>query len=105
VTTFNALRKSVARSGDLVAVQGVGGLGHLAIQFARHMGFRTAAIARGADKKDLSLSLGAHHYIDSQATDPAAALRHMGGASVIVATASNPATFGALLSGFGRGGN
>jgi D-arabinose 1-dehydrogenase-like Zn-dependent alcohol dehydrogenase len=103
VTTFNALRKSVARSGDLVAVQGVGGLGHLAIQFARHMGFRTAAIARGADKKDLSLSLGAHHYIDSQAN--AAALRHMGGASVIVATASNPATFGALLSGFGRGGN
>jgi D-arabinose 1-dehydrogenase-like Zn-dependent alcohol dehydrogenase len=104
VTTFNALRKSVAKPGDLIAVQGVGGLGHLAIQFARHMGFRTAAIARGADKKDLALSLGAHHYIDSQAADPAATLRQMGGASVIVATASNPATFGALLSGLGPRG-
>lgn len=67
VTTFNALRKSVAKPGDLVAVQGVGGLGHLAIQFADHMGFRTVAIARGADKKELALSLGADHYIDSAA--------------------------------------
>jgi propanol-preferring alcohol dehydrogenase len=104
VTTFNALRKSVARAGDLVAVQGVGGLGHLAIQFARHMGFRTAAIARGADKRDLALSLGAHFYIDSETANPAAKLRELGGASVIVATASNPATFGPLLSGLGAQG-
>jgi D-arabinose 1-dehydrogenase-like Zn-dependent alcohol dehydrogenase len=104
VTTFNALRKSAARPGELVAVQGVGGLGHLAIQFARYMGFRTAAIARGADKKELALSLGAHHYIDSAAADPAAGLRELGGASVIVATASNPATFGPLLRGLGPKG-
>jgi D-arabinose 1-dehydrogenase-like Zn-dependent alcohol dehydrogenase len=99
VTTFNALRKSVAKAGDLVAIQGIGGLGHLAVQFACHMGFRTAAIARGPGKKDLALSLGAHRYIDSESGDPAAALRDLGGASVIVATASNPATFGPLLGG------
>ena len=99
VTTFNALRKSFAKPGDLVAVQGIGGLGHLATQFARHMGFRTAAIARGSGKRELALSLGAQHYIDSDAHDPAAALKELGGASVIVATASNPATFGPLLQG------
>jgi len=104
VTTFNALRKSAAKAGELVAVQGVGGLGHLAIQFARHMGLRTAAIARGASKKDLALSLGAHHYIDSAAVDPAKTLLELGGASVVVATASNPATFGALLGGLGPRG-
>ena len=104
VTTFNALRKSAAKPGELVAVQGVGGLGHLAIQFAIHMGFRAAAIARGAGKKDLALSLGAHHYVDSEAADPAATLRELGGANVIVATASNPATFGALLGGLGPRG-
>jgi D-arabinose 1-dehydrogenase-like Zn-dependent alcohol dehydrogenase len=104
VTTFNALRKSAANPGELVAIQGVGGVGHLAIQFANHMGFRTAAIARGAGKKDLALSLGAHHYVDSAAADPAATLRELGGASVIVATASNPATFGALLGGLGPRG-
>jgi D-arabinose 1-dehydrogenase-like Zn-dependent alcohol dehydrogenase len=65
VTTFDALRKPVARPGDLVAIQGFGGLGHLAVQFARHMGFRTAAIARDPAKRDLALSLGAHHYVDS----------------------------------------
>ncbi|RFB75662.1 alcohol dehydrogenase [Methylovirgula sp. 4M-Z18] len=99
VTTFNALRKSVARAGDLVAVQGIGGLGHLAVQFARHMGFRTAAIARGEGKKDLALALGAHLYIDSAAKDPAEALLELGGASAIVATASSPATFGPLIRG------
>ncbi|NVN09643.1 alcohol dehydrogenase [Nguyenibacter vanlangensis] len=104
VTTFNALRKSGATAGDLVAIQGVGGLGHLAIQFARHMGFQTVAIARGAGKKDLALSLGAHRYIDSEAEDPAATLRELGGASVIVATASNPATFGPLLGGLAAKG-
>lgn len=99
VTTFNALRKSLARPGDLVAIQGIGGLGHLAIQFAARMGFRTVAIARGGAKRDLALSLGAHLYLDSAKGDVADALRAEGGASVIVATASNPATFGPLLPG------
>lgn len=99
VTTFNGLRKSIARPGALIAVQGVGGLGHLAVQYARNMGFRTAAIARGASKRALALSLGAHHYVDSAAEDPAAALQALGGAAVIVATASDPATFGPLLGG------
>jgi len=104
VTTFNALRKSMARPGELVAIQGLGGLGHLAVQFARHMGFRTAAIARGPDKRDLALSLGAHHYVDSEAEDPARRLRELGGASVVVATAANPGTFGPLLGGLGPNG-
>ncbi|WP_095987380.1 alcohol dehydrogenase [Cystobacter fuscus] len=99
VTTFNALRKSPARQGDLVVIQGIGGLGHLGIQFARHMGYRTVAIARGAGKKAMALELGAHHYIDSAAEDPAKALQALGGASVIVATASSPASMGPLLGG------
>ena len=72
VTTFNALRNSGARPGDLVAVLGLGGLGHLGVQYAARMGFRTAAIARGKDKEPLARQLGAAHYIDSQAEDPAA---------------------------------
>jgi len=99
ITTFNALRKSLARPGELVAIQGVGGLGHLGIQFARRMGFRTAAIARGGGKKTMALELGAHHYIDSAAEDPAASLQALGGASVIVATASSPASMGPLIGG------
>jgi propanol-preferring alcohol dehydrogenase len=79
LTTFNALPNSPARAGDLVAVQGIGGLGHLGVQFARRMGFRVAAIARGRSKQELSVSLGAHHYIDSEATDPAMALQHLAG--------------------------
>ena len=70
ITTFNALRNSGARPGDLVAVLGIGGLGHLGVQFAAKMGFRTVAIARGTDKEPLARKLGAHHYIDSQAQDP-----------------------------------
>src|SRR5208283_4186446 len=87
VTTFNALRNSGARPGDLVAVQGIGGLGHLGVQFARQMGFRTVAIGRGADKQPLARKLGAHDYIDSAAGDPSVALQKLGGARVILATA------------------
>src|SRR5438046_5256616 len=86
ITTYNALRNSGARPGDLVAVHGLGGLGHLGVQYAVKMGFRTVAIVRGADKEPLAKKLGAHHYIDSQAGDPAAALQKLGGAKVILAT-------------------
>ena len=99
LTTFNALRNAQARAGDHVAVLGVGGLGHLGIQFARQMGFRTTAIARGGDKEALALQLGAHHYIDSEAGDPAEALRQLGGASVILATAASGQAMTALIGG------
>src|SRR3989454_3300619 len=88
LTTFSALRNSPARAGDLVAVFGIGGLGHLGVQYARHMGFEVAAIGRGADKAELAKKLGAHHYIDSAATNPAEALQALGGAVVVLATAS-----------------
>ena len=86
ITTFNALRESVARPGDLVAVLGVGGLGHLGIQFAAKMGFEVVAIARGTDKEPLAKELGAHDYIDSTAVDVAEALNKLGGAQVVLAT-------------------
>jgi propanol-preferring alcohol dehydrogenase len=86
ITTFNALRESVARPGDLVAVLGVGGLGHLGIQFAAKMGFEVVAIARGTDKEPLAKELGAHHYIDSKAVDVAEELNKLGGAQVVLAT-------------------
>src|SRR5207237_567581 len=89
ITTFNALRNSGARPGDLVAVLGIGGLGHLGVQFAAKMGFRTAAIARGADKEPLARQLGAQHYVDSRSQDPAAALQALGGAKAILATATS----------------
>jgi propanol-preferring alcohol dehydrogenase len=88
LTTFSALRNSPARAGDLVAVLGIGGLGHLGVQYARHMGFEVVAIGRGADKAELAKKLGAHHYVNSAATDPAEALQALGGATVILATAS-----------------
>jgi D-arabinose 1-dehydrogenase-like Zn-dependent alcohol dehydrogenase len=103
LTTFNALRRSRARAGDLVAVQGIGGLGHLAVQYARHMGFRVAAIARGQSKEELAVRLGAHHYIDSEAADPAKALQQLGGAALILATASNSKSQGGLLGGLRPG--
>lgn len=84
ITVFNSLRNAGARAGDLVAVQGIGGLGHLGIQYARQMGFRTAAIGRGGDKESLVKQLGAHHYIDSDAAVPSTALQALGGASVIL---------------------
>ena len=89
LTTFNALRNSGARPGDLVAVLGIGGLGHLGVQYAAKMGFRTVAIARGQDKQPLARQLGASHYIDSQSTDPAAELAKLGGAKVVLATVTH----------------
>jgi propanol-preferring alcohol dehydrogenase len=88
LTTFSALRNAPAKAGDLVAVLGIGGLGHLAVQYARHMGFEVAAIGRGNEKAELARKLGAHHYIDSGATPPAEALQALGGATVVVATVS-----------------
>ena len=99
LTTFNGLRNSKARPGEFVAIQGVGGLGHLGIQFARRMGFQVAAIARGAEKETLAKKLGAHHYIDSNSQDPVAALQALGGAVVILATAANSKSMSPLLGG------
>jgi propanol-preferring alcohol dehydrogenase len=104
LTTYNALRHSLAEPGDLVAVQGIGGLGHLGVQFAARMGFRVAAIARGAQKEPLAKQLGAHHYIDSKAGDPAAALQALGGAKVILATASDSKSMSGLIGGLGPRG-
>ncbi|MEU4131326.1 alcohol dehydrogenase [Streptomyces wuyuanensis] len=100
VTTYNGLRRSSARSGDLVAVLGIGGLGHLAVRYAVAMGFETVAIARGADKADLSKQLGAHHYIDSTAGAAVAeSLQSLGGAKAVLATASNSAAITATVDG------
>ena len=99
ITTFNALRKTGAREGALVAIQGIGGLGHIGIQQSKQLGYRTVAIARGRDKAELATSLGADDYIDSTATDPAGALQERGGAAVIVATASSGASMSPLVAG------
>ncbi|MGB8340368.1 MAG: alcohol dehydrogenase [Chthoniobacterales bacterium] len=99
VTTFNALRNSVARAGDVVAVLGIGGLGHLGVQYAARMGFRTIAIARGKDKEPLARKLGAAHYIDSTTQDPAAELQKLGGAKVVIATVTNADAMAAAMGG------
>ncbi|MFD0338658.1 alcohol dehydrogenase [Streptomyces sp. NPDC127117] len=100
VTTFNGLRRSAARPGDLVAVLGIGGLGHLGVQYAAAMGFETVAIARGAAKADFAKELGAHHYVDSTAgTGVADALQALGGARVVLATAANSAAITATVEG------
>lgn len=104
VTTFNALRGSGAVGGDLVAVLGVGGLGHLGVQFAAKLGFETVAIARGTGKEQLARDLGAHHYIDSEAGDPGEALTELGGASVILATVTAAEAMSACLGGLAPGG-
>src|ERR1700694_164327 len=104
ITTYNSLRKSGARPGDRVAVLGVGGLGHLAVQFAAKMGFETVAIARGKDKEALSRELGARHAIDSDSQDPAAELTRLGGAKVILATATSGRAMTAVLGGLAVGG-
>jgi D-arabinose 1-dehydrogenase-like Zn-dependent alcohol dehydrogenase len=104
ITVFNAMRHTGATAGQLVAVQGIGGLGHLGIQFARQMGFRTVAIGRGADKEPLARKLGAHHYIDSDAGSPAAALQALGGAIVILATAPDSKAMSTLVDGLGPDG-
>ena len=88
LTTFSALRNSPARAGDLVAVFGVGGLGHLGVQYARRMGFEVVAIDRGDDRAELSKKLGAHHYIDSSSADPGQALQKLGGAALVIVTTS-----------------
>ena len=104
ITTFNALRHSGAGPGEMVAVLGIGGLGHLGVQFAARMGFRTVAIARGTDKEALARKLGASHYIDSQAQDPAAELMKLGGARVILATVTSGPAMTAVLGGLGING-
>ena len=104
ITVFNALRHSGARAGDLVAIQGIGGLGHLGIQYARQMGFRTFAIGRGKDKEALARKLGAAHYVDTSAGDPAAELQKFGGAAVILATAPDSKSMSALFNGLSSRG-
>jgi alcohol dehydrogenase len=104
VTTFNALRHTGAGPGDLVAVHGVGGLGHLGLQFAARQGFRTVAVNRGRDKEDLARSLGASDYVDSAAEDPAKALLAMGGAKAILATVTNGEAMQAISGGLGPNG-
>jgi D-arabinose 1-dehydrogenase-like Zn-dependent alcohol dehydrogenase len=99
VTTYNALRESVARPGDVVAIHGIGGLGHLGVQFAVKMGFRTVAIARGRDKEKLARQLGAHVYLDSQTQDVAAELQKLGGAKVILATVTSGKAISPLIPG------
>jgi alcohol dehydrogenase len=99
VTTFNGLRDTRAKAGDLVAVLGVGGLGHLGVQFSRAMGFETVAIARGQGKADEAKKLGAHHYIDSTASDVAAELKKLGGATVVLATANSAEAMAATVGG------
>ena len=104
VTVYNALRHSGARGGDVVAVHGIGGLGHLGVQYARRMGFHTIAIGRGSDKEPLAKQLGAHRYIDGGAGNAAAELQALGGARVILATAPNAAAISALVEGLGVDG-
>jgi D-arabinose 1-dehydrogenase-like Zn-dependent alcohol dehydrogenase len=104
VTTFNSLRNSGARPGDLVAILGIGGLGHLGVQYAAKMGFRTVAIARGRDKEATALKLGAHHYLDSQAVDVGAELQKLGGARVVLSTVTAAKAMEPIVGGLGFDG-
>jgi D-arabinose 1-dehydrogenase-like Zn-dependent alcohol dehydrogenase len=104
ITTFNALRHSGALPGDVVAILGIGGLGHLGVQYARKMGFHTVAIARGQDKGPLAKELGAHHYIDSESHNVAEALKALGGARVILATVTAAKAINDVLGGLGLNG-
>ena len=104
ITTYNALRHSGAMPGDVVAVQGVGGLGHLGIQFANKFGYRVVAVGRGPENAALAKKLGAHVYLDSQATNPAEELQKLGGARVIVATAPNSKAMSQLIDGLAPNG-
>jgi D-arabinose 1-dehydrogenase-like Zn-dependent alcohol dehydrogenase len=101
VTVFNGIRKMNIVPGDTVAIQGLGGLGHLAVQYARKLGYRTVALSTSADKKDFAHQLGATDYIDTNKEDAAQALQKMGGASLIVVTAPNPEVMGPLVAGLG----
>jgi NADPH2:quinone reductase len=104
ITTYNALRNADARPGDLVAVQGVGGLGHLGVQYAHAAGHETVAVSRSPDKRDLALDLGADHFVDASAEDPAEALTELGGADLILATAPSAAAMSAVAPGLGTDG-
>ena len=104
ITTFNALRHSAARAGDLVAVLGIGGLGHLAVQYAAKMGLHTVAVARGRDKEELALKLGAHEYIDSASSDVAQELQRRGGATLVLSTITSATAMEPALSGLGVDG-
>jgi len=104
ITVYNSLRNAGARAGDVVAVQGIGGLGHLGVQYARQMGYRTVAIGRGGDKEALAKKLGAHEYIDTDAGAPAATLQELGGARVVLATAPDSKAIAALVDGVATGG-
>jgi alcohol dehydrogenase len=104
VTVFNAMRRSAAGPGDTVAVLGLGGLGHLGVQFAQKMGFHTVAIARGSEKEPLAHKLGAAHYIDSTAGDVAGELQRLGGAKLVLATVTNAEAMSATIDGLGRRG-
>lgn len=104
ITTFNALRNSGARAGEVVAILGIGGLGHLGVQFARKMGFDTVAIARGQDKAELAKQLGANHYIDSKTQNVADELNKLGGARIILATVTSGKAMSAAIGGLGVNG-
>lgn len=104
ITVYNSLRNVGARPGDLVAVQGIGGLGHLGIQYARQMGFRTIALGRNKDKEPLAKKLGAHEYIDTAAGNPVEALQKLGGARVILATAPDSKSISAVVDGLAPDG-
>lgn len=105
LTTFKALQHAHSRAGALVAIQGIGGLGHLGLQYASKLGYRVAAIARGADKAELAAQLGADHYIDSSSEDPGAALQKLGGAAAIIATAASGASMSPLVAGLAPRGH
>lgn len=104
LTTFSGLRNTHAKAGDVVAVIGIGGLGHLAVQYARHMGFEVVAIARGQEKSELAKSLGAHHYLDSEKGGLSEALQALGGATVVVSTASSGQALADVVKGLAPGG-
>ncbi|KAK5122059.1 hypothetical protein LTR85_004305 [Meristemomyces frigidus] len=104
VTVFNGMRRMGILAGDMVAVQGLGGLGHLAIQYASKMGFRTVALSRGTEKKNFAMKLGAHDYIDIEANDVGTELQKLGGAALIIVTAPNPAVISPLLGGLATQG-
>ena len=104
VTTYNALRHAGAKAGDLVGILGIGGLGHLGVQYAAKAGYHTVAVARGADKGPLAKELGAHHYIDSTSTDFAAELQRLGGAAVILSTLTDAGTLAKAVDGLGPNG-
>ncbi len=104
ITVYNAMRNTGARAGDTVAIQGIGGLGHLGIQYARQMGFRTVAIGRGGDKEALARKLGAHEYVDTSKGSAAEALQKLGGAHVILATAPDSKSTSPLIEGLAKDG-